>query len=750
MTQTKTLQFKPYARLLTMLGDQLIKSERIALVEVIKNAYDADASWVMVTFSGFGDYFEVTPSSRIIIEDDGTGMTREVLEDHWVSPATPIKKIEKSTQDTTPRGRKIQGEKGIGRFALLKLGKTVSITTRPEHSESEYTLSFDFSPYDDDFLTENGKPKTLYLEDLGIDLLTVEKAQQIRSIEITLGRRKIRRAPHGTRIEVSQIRGTWNSDKVERVYKDLIRLQSIFDEGDKRSPKGKQQDDFEVLVYKDSAFQPYSDEYLEKLRVLIEDNSVFRIEKGRYDEAAKEFRFTLNGKSKALSLLDPDITGLKIFRDYFGTDGEVLDKRGTKCGPFSFGFFVFDFGKNARGKHALDGEQRAIVKEHRIYLYRDGIRVYPYGDPEDDWLQIDAYRGTIAAGWFLSNDQVVGYVNITQKENPELKDKTSREGLIDTGNPTHDFVHLLQIFLAWVRKNPYAKYRMELEEKEKNDIRIFKQDQVRQALEAIAPTIAGNKAAQEAVASVANLYNTERNYLIQRAETTEHLAGVGLSVETASHDIMAVMRRALVALDSLIHETQRQGELNKELVNRELNTLRGMLSFIETQLKDVQLLFKSTKQRRKDIRPREVLDKVLRLFSSSLSRDGVAVNIVEKGGPLVAKTTDAVLLQLFLNLFDNAIYWLHTKRQGKKQIEIVLDGNENVLVFSDNGPGIKSEDVPFIFEPFYSGRGEEGRGLGLYIARQLLERHDYSIELADLKRHKLLPGANFVVSFLKA
>ena len=72
------------------------------------------------------------------------------------------------------------------------------------------------------------------------------------------------------------------------------------------------------------------------------------------------------------------------------------------------------------------------------------------------------------------------------------------------------------------------------------------------------------------------------------------------------------------------------------------------------------------------------------------------------------------------------------------------------MIFSDNGPGIKPDDAPFIFEPFYSGRGEEGRGLGLYIARQLLERHEYSIDLADLKRHKPLPGANFVVSFGKA
>ena len=85
MTSPILLKFRPYARLLTMLGDQLIKDERIALVELIKNSYDADASWVKVTFSKFGDLFEVTPSSVITIEDDGTGMKRDVLENHWVS-----------------------------------------------------------------------------------------------------------------------------------------------------------------------------------------------------------------------------------------------------------------------------------------------------------------------------------------------------------------------------------------------------------------------------------------------------------------------------------------------------------------------------------------------------------------------------------------------------------------------------------------------------------------------------------------
>ena len=117
------------------------------------------------------------------------------------------------------------------------------------------------------------------------------------------------------------------------------------------------------------------------------------------------------------------------------------------------------------------------------------------------------------------------------------------------------------------------------------------------------------------------------------------------------------------------------------------------------------------------------------------------------GSPLVAKCTDADLLQLLINLLDNAIYWLEEK--DNKTVVITLDGNNCKLIFSDSGPGIRDEDKPYIFDAFYSGKGQEGRGLGLYISRKLMERNDYSIELADIDEDKILAGANFVVNFIK-
>src|SRR3546814_18839436 len=80
-------------------------------------------------------------------------------------------------------------------------------------------------------------------------------------------------------------------------------------------------------------------------------------------------------------------------------------------------------------KYRLDNSDKELLRQHRIYLYRDGIRVYPYGDPDDDWLLIDVRRGTVKASEFLSNDQVVGHVNITQVDHPEIGRASCRESV---------------------------------------------------------------------------------------------------------------------------------------------------------------------------------------------------------------------------------------------------------------------------------------------------------------------------------
>jgi len=736
MGQTKQLQIRPYARLLTMLGEQLIKNERIALVELIKNSYDADADWVKVTFQGFGDNYKIKAGSKIIIEDNGQGMSQDLIENHWLNPATPEKKRRKKIKYTTGKGRILQGEKGIGRFAILKLGRRIDIVTKTKEDHQEHHISYDFSQYDDEFLSEKGVEKDLYIDDLRVTLSN-RKPERIVPSKLPFGSRKKNRLNQGTIIEISDLKGSWTTTKVDFVCRDLTKLESIFLRG--------QNTDFEVGIYRDEKQHAFQEDYLEKLAILLEERSVIKIDSGRFDSDKKEYRYRLNDVEQSISILNPSITGLKVFRDRFGDAGSELNERQIESGDFDFGFYVFDFSAQAPAKYRLDKDDKSIIKDHRIYLYRDNIRVYPYGEPDDDWLRIDMYRGTKSAGHFLSNDQVVGFVNISQKNNPNLKDKTNREGLIDEGNATEDFITLLQTFLAYIRQKPYARYRKDIEKKKTQD--VFCSEQVQKGFDELKAAVGDNKAALRVLSKAEKEYKAERHYLTRRAETTEELAGVGLSVETASHDIMAIMGRVLANLDGLIRDLMSTDEIDKEELLKELQSTRGGMSFIEAQLKDIQLLFKSSKQRRKPIRVKEIVEKVARIYRRLLEKESIQFTINAPSSPLVVKTTDAVLLQLFLNLFDNAVYWLRQTAKSGKKIEVLLDGNKGRMIFSDNGPGIDKDDVPYIFEPFYSGKGDEGRGLGLYIARQLLERNEYSIELAEVKSEKLLPGANFVISF---
>ncbi len=739
------LPIKPYARLLTMLGEQLIKNERVALIEIAKNSYDADASWVKVTFKNFGPSYEINQDSKIIIEDDGDGMSADIIRNHWINPATPEKKKRKEKMPTTKLGRHLQGEKGIGRFAILKLGKTVKIFTTRIGEKDRHTISYDFSPFGEDFDSipdENEDVHSMFLDELTVNLST-KKALSVKGKTITVGKRKLPKPVSGTKIVISNLTGSWTEKKVKAALKDISKLQSIFSEKKNKISK----DDFYVAFHKDKDAVAFADQYLEEFHNLLEEQSVLKVRAGQYSEKKKTFKFMLNDKPMVLKLSDSRITGLRVYRQHF-KDKLGLAERTTECGDFGFDFYIFDFSSKAPGKYKLDRNDKDILKDHRIYLYRDGIRVYPYGEPDDDWLKIDQYRGTIAAGDFLSNDQVVGVVGITHEFNPQLQDKTNREGLIEKGNASDDFVALLQCLLGYLRTYPYKHYRQGLEDKKTHD--SIRTKKVEDGFDVLQVAIENEKktAALSQLKSLKDSYETERDFLVRRAESTEDLAGIGLSVETTTHDVASMLSKALVSIDGLVKDVK-YGDFDPKLIENELHTLRGMLSFVNDQMNDVQLLFKSSKQRRKRIRVKGLLDKVINIYRRIFKLKSIDFNVQIIGSPLVVKSTEAVLLQLLINLFDNSVYWLADIPKDKRAIKVVLDGDKQRMIVADSGPGVHEEDISYIFEPFYSGKGEEGRGLGLYIARQLLNRHGYEIEYSVVKSKKTLNGANFLVDFVE-
>ena len=728
--KTEALSLRPYARLLTMLGDQLIKNERIALVELIKNAYDADADRVEVHFEDFDEDMENNPGSRILVRDDGVGMTLDTVRTQWMNPAGPRKFLDKQQgkEKTPEKGRVIQGEKGIGRFAVLKLGKVVTVTTRPRGSLEETVLRYDFARFDDDFVSENGQERAIFLDEIRVDCwgATPEKLPGTQ---------------RGTVIEIEDLKGLWRNRMIEQLCRDVSNLTDPIS----RITRRKASNRFSIAIYCNGEPRSVEADGTESLRGLIEEKAVLKIQ-GGFDCDASRFYFDTGDSEEEISLEEAKIRGLWVWRQRFGrARGSSSTEEKFTCGDFRFHFYIFDFSRGMSGRYVLNQKQKNRLKDHRIYLYRDDVRVYPYGDPEDDWLNIDVTRGIGRAGDFFSNDQIIGWIDITQKGNPGLRDKTSREGLIEAGGEAADLMFLVRTFLSYIKQYPFARHQER--QRQRNIAQSVRDEVVGGHLAELKESLekSGHEPEARKVGKIEAEYEREKEYLSQRAEMTEDLAGVGLSVEMASHDIMLLMSRAQEIGSRVARMTRREGgELRAEV-----DMLLGVLQQIADGMRDVQSLFKSSQRRRKVLKVEPVLDKIHQIYSTLLEKRGIHYEKLRgDGSPLVANTTDGVVMQVLINLFDNASYWLETVNPEEREIRVVVDGDKGEMVFGDSGPGVDPEDEPYIFEPFYSGKGEEGRGLGLYIARQLLERHDYGIAAAE-HHQRVLPGANFVVSFVK-
>ena len=778
MRDMESLKIRPYARLITMLGDQLIKDESIAIIELVKNAYDADAENVKISFVNFTSDLSANDNSSIVIEDDGNGMDVNILKNAWMNPATPEKLKRKQVNSSTDKGRIMQGEKGIGRFAIFKLGRKIDIITRRQkhdgvhfvdapEDEREYVLHYDFSDYDQDFLKKDGEEQEIFLEDLSAKLeerLPVE----IVSSAISFDTKYIEtRKPYGTKIIISNLNGTWSRNKVNKVNQNILRMQPIFGEEFKR--------DFSVHIEANGRTYLSQEQGLDDIRQIMEQKAVF-IVSGSFNDKTTTIEYKIESKegnrNLTFNLSDSEMVGITQMKPFF----ESIKERNVECGSFSYKFYIFDLDITANKgdtRYYLSEEEKKSIKAHRVYLYRDGIRVMPYGDQEDDWLNLDVIRGTERANKILGNDQLVGYITITQKENPNLKDKTNREGLIEDGNAKYDLVSICQLILRYIRTNDYTKYAIDKKKKkQKVDEELNKpivlisnarkEEIGKQVIDKVLEKSGnikisdipkekideGQKYIDRFLDGLEQSYRKQLEVMENRITRTENLAAIGLSSETAYHDARIILQEANNSLGALIksYKDKTSAFLERRQVVGELQPIKKQTSTAASLMQDIQRLFPSTKNKKKKVNIQYVITMVKNLYTKSLEGSNIECIIQTDKDDLIMECTDAVLLQVFINLFDNALYWLKTIRWNRR-IVVRVNAEERTVIFADSGPGVRADDAPYIFEPFFSGKGEDGKGLGLYIARQLLDRYNSRIELLQTEEDKLLSGANFVLSF---
>jgi hypothetical protein len=737
MSEKKELYFEPYARLLTMLSEQLIKNEVVALTEVVKNSYDADSPWVKITFEKFNSNMVASKNSRIIIEDAGCGMSESTLKNDFINPASAHKKIEKEAGNTTPMGRIYQGEKGIGRFSLFKLGKKITVITKTVEDIKARRLELDLSAYEDEFIKENNEQYKLS----EIPIWYSESDDTDFTEKIFLDNSLRKRLNKGTIIIVEELNDNWGKNKFDKLKGELFSLISnVYGE------------DFGIYFFDGNTFVP-TIEITEKktLENIIEQKAVLNVE-GTYDESGRKYIFTINGKDKVVELYDKSISGLSLFRDFKKSieDRNLLfDDYVTTCGNFKFKFYIFDPDKkNTRTKYKMTDEDWEIVKKNRVFLYRDGIRVFPYGSIKDDWLQVDTIRGTKRASAMFSNDQVVGYIDITYKGNPNLKDKTNREGLLEVGESYSDFLSIIQVFLQHIKIYYYDEYS-----KQKNVIKKFdkqSKNDLEQEFKSVIEKCSDNSIKKK-IENIRKKVHEQNDYNLSRIRVVEDLAGIGLSIQATHHDLGNFIRKCYNVIDDYNLQLMRNEDeyTEKKIVFEKIERLRGIVSAMEAVLADMKNLFASTQHKSKSIRVSALLNKVLGYYNNVFETKKIDFDLKNIGNSIVViNMPEALLMTIFINILDNALYWLEDEGVKEKKIRISINSDENYMVFSDNGPGIYPEEKEKIFEAFFTGKGIEGRGLGLYICRQFLDRYDYAIDVVDDYEYSL-GGADFRIDFNK-
>lgn len=679
-----TAKMRPRARLIGLIGDELISDEPVALVELVKNAYDADARKVEIRFEGkYPDKPE-----KIVVIDDGIGMDIETVLNAWFEPGT----ITKRKRDVSPGGRLYQGAKGIGRFAAARLAETLYLESKRVTKESVFVL-----------INWGIFAEESYLDEVTIDY-EVGHATDLK---------------HGTRLTLDVLRKEWSKDEYEQLYARLSRLISPFNDVT----------DFKIVL-DIPGYPQYSGEVQPPQLIL----------KPKYLLTGK---LNKKGFFTGKILLDGKVYAKIPHKKVGGKDAVPA------CGAFEVEVRAWD--RDREGLEPIAERMNINVQEIRrtlnnysgVSIYRDGFRVYPYGQKGNDWLNLDLRSRQIPVR-NLANNQVIAAIKISREENANLKDRSTREGLVEN----EQYNALKAWFIAVLSLLEEARYdiRPRRESNDKIDPLFEAFDlsvalnQARFALGKDHPlTVTLNETEKQVKAGVERIQEVFSRLLMR--------AGLGHMVDIVIHEIGAPLgkiNRQLVVLERTL-KRYLDDEANEEVLPM-ISSMKGWLEQIHSLRQRLEPQTPAKRGRPSTFDVYEEIEDNFNLYEALINKQKITYEIKGSKRPLKVKMNRAALGQILANLIDNAIFWsVNDKGAGNGgQISVQVSALKNGfrLLLSDDGPGVPEEDQARIFEPYFT-RKTNGMGLGLYVARLVIEPYGKLVYRDDCT----LPGACFEATF---
>jgi signal transduction histidine kinase len=706
----KKASMQARVRLLRIIGEELISDEPVAVVELAKNSYDADASRVTIRFEGA---VGARPSS-ISVTDDGHGMDEDAIEKAWLEPGTSYKR----TRNLSPKGRKLQGAKGIGRFAAARLAEKMLLETSSESKATTITLLIDWGSLDDEML----------LDDIEVEYEVASQAPGAK----------------GTSIVLEGIRKEWTEVDYADLKSRLERLVSPF--GDVT--------DFKIFLNSEATGD--TDIEVEPPKLLLKPKYVLDVEVS--DEGLATGTVKVDGQVvKTLSndpLPDlPRPQSSKSKKDKTATaisPAEIGDSDEPEpCGPFKLQVRAWD--RDLSGLDPLAKQLDTTVADVRstlnnfcgVSIYRDGFRVYPYGQRGDDWLNLDV-RSRLNPGMRLSNNQIVGAIRISRDDNPNLVDRSSREGMIR--NRAHSDLEARVKRALMVLEEERYKARP----KPKSD-----QGRVEPMFELfdLQPTI--EKLQQEFGSShtAVRLVRQAETQIKEGVERIQDIysrllasAGLGHLIDLVIHEIGAPLGKIARQVGILEKAVGELPEPKREAVRSDLDKIRSWCTQINSLRDRLDPNTPAKRGKRVDFDVFDEIRGTIDLFEAIIRKQQVTVKVAPQHGQINVRMPQSALSQVLANLMDNALYWLSRKHGVGGGGEILIEAGPLSSGFyvrvQDDGPGVPEDAKDLIFEPYYT-RKESGMGLGLYIARLVIEPYGRLVQDGDSD----LGGASFTANF---
>lgn len=709
-----TKPFRANAHLLKLLGDELIGDDRLAVFELVKNSYDADATVVDVTLNLNGD-----KSNIIVWDKDGNGMDKNTILTKWMEIGTDSKR-NKNKVRSIKFDRLPLGEKGVGRLAVHKLGSKLIVNTRSKDN-SEYKITIDWPS-----LIDNAN----YIEDTKVDI------EELKEPEI------FKNGQTGTRIEINNLNNQdWTRGEIRQLKRLLTSLISPFEAASdfnvNFSVPGRE-DDLKDLMESQDILSSSLWEYT----FTIDEQGLFSYS---YNYAPPSlFKVLLEAESLEddvkLELIKPTkeefYSREKTIREKLLLNSGDLNDIGSITGTF-YVFLKDNKVLNAQG--ASKTVKDYLKEQSGVRIYRDGIRVFNYGEPSDDWLGLNAGRIN-SPGKKIDTGMIIAGIDLDLEGSSGLKEKTNREGFDDN----HTFKRFKWIMASVVEHF----HRCHRDDREKLS-------------DYLSGKVIDNSDTTKKFAEIID----EVRRSIKKHNIEEELGGKINQIESdfkQMRDVTVTSGIAGINLAVIFHEVERGvDELNESIKRTDDYTkLLKRADHLAKLLEGFAPLLR--RNERKKFSMKALALRVLELTEHRFEHHNIVISC-----PLISGESEDFeitapfgLLQATMNnLIDNSIHWTSLKaekdgepyRPGIRIESLPTFFKEGpALAILDNGPGFTMSPEQAI-QPFKSDR-PSGMGVGLYYVDKVMETIGGKLLICDAKELDIsdaYDGAAVVLIFKK-